>query len=67
MNFAVPANHKVKLRESKKRDKQLDIAREMKEIIEHERDGDTNCNWCTQYSHQRFGIRTRGLGNKRTN
>ena len=23
--------------------------------MEHESDSDTNCNWCTQYSHQRIG------------
>ena len=34
--------------------------------MEHEDDSDTNCNWCTRYSHQRNGIGTRGLGNKRT-
>ena len=32
--------------------------------MEHECDGDTNCNWYSQYSHQRFG--TRKGGNKRT-
>ena len=35
--------------------------------MEHESDGDTNCNWCTRYSHQRIGKGTGGLGNKRTN
>ena len=34
--------------------------------MEHESDGDTNCNWCFWYSHQRIGIETGGLGNKRT-
>ena len=33
--------------------------------IEHENDGDTNCNWCTRYIHERFGTRIGGLGNKR--
>ena len=33
---------------------------------EHERDGDTNCNSCTQYRHQRIGKRTRRLGNQKT-
>ena len=33
----------------------------------HENDGDTNCNWCAQYSQQRIGTRTGGLENKRTN
>ena len=30
MKFAVPANHKVKLKENKKKDKYLDLARELK-------------------------------------
>ena len=32
MNFAVPADHKIKLEESKKRDKYLDLARELKKL-----------------------------------
>ena len=31
----------VVLKESKKKDKYVDLARE------HESDGDNNCNWCT--------------------
>ena len=34
--------------------------------MEHESDGDTNCNWRTRYSHQRIGTGTGGLGNKTT-
>ena len=34
--------------------------------MERESDGDTNCNWCAQYSHQRIGTGTVGLGNKKT-
>ena len=34
--------------------------------MEHESDGYTNCNWCVRYSHQRFGRRIGGLGNKKT-
>ena len=30
----------------------------------HESDGDTSCNWCTRYIHQRNGKGTVGLGNK---
>ena len=33
--------------------------------MEHEDDGDTNCNLCTRYSHQMFGTGTGGLENKR--
>ena len=34
--------------------------------MEHEDDGDTNCNWSARYSHQKIGTGTGGLGNKRT-
>ena len=34
--------------------------------MEHEGDCDTDCNWCTRYSHQRIDKRIRGLANKRT-
>ena len=34
--------------------------------MENESDGDTNCNWCSQYSHQRIGAGTGGIGNKST-
>ena len=33
--------------------------------MEHENDGDTNCNPCVQYTHQRSGKGTGVLGNKR--
>ena len=38
----------------------------MEKTMEQEGDGDTNCNWCTRYSHQRISTETRGLGNKKT-
>ena len=31
-----------------------------------ESDGDTNCNWCTRYSHQRIRTGIREVRNKRT-
>ena len=34
--------------------------------MEHKSDGDTNCNWCARYIHQRIDEGTGGLGNKRT-
>ena len=66
VDFAVPADHRVKLKESEKRDEYLDLARELKKTMEHESDGDINCKWRARYSHQRIGTETRGLGNKRT-
>ena len=65
MDFAVSADHRVKFKESEKRDKYLDLARELKkkQTVEHESDDYTNCNWCSCYSHQRIGTRTGGLVN----
>ena len=37
----------------------------MKKTMEHENDGDTNCNGCAQKSHQKIDKGTGGLGNKR--
>ena len=34
--------------------------------MEHISDGETNCNWCAWYSHQKIGTRTGRLGNKNT-
>ena len=66
VDFVVPADHRVKLKECEKGDKFLDLDRELKKTIEHEIDDSTNFNRCTQYSHKRIGTRTGRLGNKRT-
>ena len=66
VKFAVPADHRVKLKESEKKDKYLELSRELKKIVEHESDDYTNCNWCFWYSHRRIIKGTGGLGNKRT-
>ena len=47
-----PADYGVKLKESEKRDKYLDLARERKTTLEHESFGDNNCNWHAGYSHK---------------
>ena len=44
MDFAVPANYGVKLMEIEKRDKYLDLARELKKAVRQESGDDTNCN-----------------------
>ena len=48
VNFAVLVDHRVKIKENEKIDKYLELARELKKTMEHEGDGDINCNWCTQ-------------------
>ena len=65
MDFAVPADHRVKLKEIEKKDKYLDHARELKETIEHEHDGDTNYNWHAWCSNQRIRTGIGGRGNLR--
>ena len=65
MDFAVPADHSVKIKESEKRDKYLDLAREQI-TMEHEGDGDTNCDWCTWDNSQKTSKVTGRFENKRT-
>ena len=60
VELVVPVDHRLKLKESEKRGKYLDLAREWKNM-EHESDGDSKCNRCAQCSHQRTG----GCENKR--
>ena len=44
MDFAVSADHKMKIKESENRDKCQDLARELKKkTMEDETDGDINC------------------------
>ena len=47
-DFAVPTDHRAKLKESEKKDKYLEgiYTRELKITMEHESDGYTNCLWC---------------------
>ena len=61
MDFADTVDHRIKLKENEKKDKYLDLARELKKTVEHESDGDTNCNWCSWHKNQRIGTRTGGL------
>ena len=46
VDFALPADHRIKLKECEKRDKYLDLARELKKTMEHESDNYTNYDWC---------------------
>ena len=65
VDFAVPADHRIKLKECEKRDKYLDVVRELKKTVEYESDNYTNRDWCFWYSYQRIIKGTRGDGNKR--
>ena len=66
LDVVVQADHIVKLKESEKRDKYLDLARELKKTVEHECDVYTNCNWCSWNSHRRINKGPGRLGNLRT-
>ena len=46
MDFAVPVDHRVKIKESEKKD---------------EGDGNTNCNWCTWNGPQKLGKKLKQL------
>ena len=49
VDFAAPADHRIKLKESKKKDKEL--ARELKKSMEHEGDDYTSHDWCIRCSN----------------
>ena len=56
MDYDVPSDHRVKLKENEKKDKYLDFGKELeKKTMEHEHDNDIICNWWAWYSHQKVG------------
>ena len=66
VDFAVPADHRIKLKECEKRDKYLDLARELKKTMEHACGNYINCNWSVWNSNKRIAKGTRGPGSWRT-
>ena len=52
IEFAVPADYRVKLKEREKKDKYLNFARELKKIMEQVSDGGSNRNCCAHFSEQ---------------
>ena len=51
VDFAVPADHRIKLKECEKKNKYFDLARELNKTIEHVGDNYTNCDWCVWNSN----------------
>ena len=45
------SDHRIRLKECGKKDKYLDLARELKKTMEHEGDNNTNCDWCFWHSN----------------
>ena len=64
--LAVTTDHRIKIKESEKRDKYLDLARELK-TLEYEADCDSNSNLVFWYDPQRNKKKrgTERQGNKR--
>ena len=56
--IAVPEEHKVKTKESLKRNKKLGLARELKKILQREDDSDTKYYWSTWNIPQKLEKRT---------
>ena len=46
VDFAIPADHRIKLKECEMKDKYLGLARELKKTMAHEDDNYINCDWC---------------------
>ena len=65
VKVAVPAEHRVKLKDSEKRDMYLDLARELKKLWNMKATV-IPINISALVSHQRIGTGTGRLGNKRT-
>ena len=57
--FAVPADHRIKLKECEKKCKYLDRAWELKKNMEHKSDNYTNCDRCFWYCNLRIIISRR--------
>ena len=45
VDFAVPVDHRVKVKESKKINKYLDLVRKTEKTVEHKVEDRANCNW----------------------
>ena len=55
-DFAVPADHRLKIKENEKKDNYIDLTREVKkkQTMKHEGGGYTNCKWCAWKDPQRL-------------
>ena len=60
MDFAVSADHRIKLKESSKKYKYFDLGRELNKTMERDVDDYTNCDWCIRYSNYRISKGTGG-------
>ena len=61
MDFPVLADYRINLNESEKKNKYLDLARELKKTMEHKVDDYTNRDWWFWYRNQGIIKGTGGL------
>ena len=62
VDFAVLADHRIKLKECEKKNKYLNLAREAKKTIEDESVDFTYCDWCFWHSDPRIIKGPEGFG-----
>ena len=67
MDFDVPTDHRVNIKENETKDKYLDLVGELKKNGEYEDDGDTNCNRRSWNGFQRLRKSVGRIGNRGTN
>ena len=68
MDFAIPTDNRVKIKESKNGNKYLDLARELRKLRNMRvTDGDATCNWNTWNNPPMFLKEVTRVGNQRTN
>ena len=67
MDFTIPADRKMKIKESEKIDKFLNLNKELKNAVALVGNSDTSYCWCTWNGPQRLGKRTGRIGNHRKN
>ena len=65
VDIAVLTDHRVKLKESEKKDKYLDLCKWTEKTVEHERYNYTTCNLYSWYNYQRIYKGTGGHENSR--
>ena len=63
VNFTIPVDYKVKIKENKKTDKYMDLAWELKKLWNI--DLMMICSWFARNGPQKFGKKTVGTGNQR--
>ena len=66
VDFAVPADHRINLKEYERKDKYLDLARKLKRTMENEGDDCANCDWCFWNSKETIIKGPGGLGSWQT-